>query len=507
MPLMGSALSRPDEAVVQARIFKALQEVALAAGSILDPAELADLAVDHARDLTGAWSATLVWFEAGGGVRVLADNHPESFPAIDLEPGRGMSGQILVTGDLTVVNDYPAWEHAFDWAIEGGVRSMIGVPLKVRDRPLGCLIVRSAEVDFFEAERCEMLSLLATVVAPAVLNASLSADREKQAGIFRALHELAVAASGVLEPRELARIAVERCRELLQVDATVLFHVDRQSGLLQALHDSSSDIIDHFVKPGEGAIGLAFSTRAPVAVDDYAAWEHRMSRPSARGLAAGLTHPLVAGDRAIGVVGVWSHTKRTWTENDIQILSLVAAQIGPALQRATAAMEREVQAETFRALNEVAVAAAGVLEPVELARIATERARDLAKSTGASLTWYDEEEQGLRLLAETEIGFDPSKIIPVAEAGAHGFTFEIGKPLAVADYPNWSRRVESEIGRVTSALVVGRHDAVERGLDDCALAPLALTKRLLGPLPLGDVVEHRVEEFSLTSRVPDDCKR
>jgi PAS domain S-box-containing protein len=454
MPVMGSALSRPDEAVVQARIFKALQEVALAAGSVLDPGELADLAVEHARDLIGGWSATLVWFEPGGGVRVLADNHPDSFPSIDLEPGRGMSGQVLITGELTVVNDYPAWEHAFDWAIEGGVQSMIGVPLKVRDRPLGCLIVRSAEVGHFRAELCEMLTLLASVVAPAVLNASLSAEREKQAGIFRALHELAVAASGVLEPRELARIAVEHCRELLRVDGTVLFHVDRQSGFLQPLHESTSDVVDRLVKPGEGAIGLAFSNRKPVAVDDYAAWGHRMAGPSARGLAAGLSHPLVAGDRAIGVVGVWCRTKRTWTENDIQILSLVAAQIGPALQRATAAVEREVQAETFRALNEVAVAAAGVLEPAELARIATERARDLAKSTGASLTWYDEQEQGLRLLAETEIGFDPGKIIPVAEAGAHGYAFEIGKPLAVADYPSWTRHVEAEVGRVTSALVV-----------------------------------------------------
>ena len=454
MTLMGSAVSPPNEAAVQARMFKALQEVALAAGGVLDPAELASLATEHARDLVGAWSATLVWFEPDGAVRVLADNHPEVFPNLDLEPGRGVSGQILVTGELTVVNDYVNWEHAFDWAIEGGVRSMVGVPLKVRDRPIGCLLIRSAQAGFFRPELCDMLTLLASVVAPALQNSSLSAEREKQAELFRALHELAVAASGVLEPRELARIAVERCRELLQVDGTVLFHIDRQSGYLMPLHESTSEVVDRQVKPGEGAVGLAFTLGKPIAVDDYRDWEHRLTGPASRGLASGLSHPLIAGDRAIGVVGVWSSTRRSWTENDIQILSLVAAQIGPALQRATAAMEREVQAETFRALNEVAVAAAGVLEPAELARIATERARDLAKSTGASLTWYDEQEEGLRLLAETEIKFDPGKIIPVAEAGAHGFAFETGKPLAVADYPNWSRRVESEAGRVTSALVV-----------------------------------------------------
>jgi PAS domain S-box-containing protein len=485
MPLTGSAPSRPNEAAVQARIFKALQEVALAAGTVLDPAELASLAIDHARDLVGGWSATLVWFEPGGAVQVLADNHPAVFPAVDLEPGKGMTGQILVTGELIVVNDYASWEHAFDWAVEGGVRSMIGVPLKVRDQPVGCLLVRSAEPDFFKPELCEVLTLLASVLAPAIQATHLTAEREKQAGIFRALHNLAVAASGALEPRELARIAVERCRELLQVDGTVLFHFDRQSGYLEPLHESTAEVIERKVRPGEGAIGLAFSHRKHYAVDDYAAWEHRLSGPSERGLAAGLSYPLLAGDRAIGVVGVWSETRRTWSENDVQILSLVAAQIGPALQRATAAMEREVQAETFRALNEVAVAAAGVLEPAELARIATERARQLAKSSGASLTWYDEQEQGLRLLAETEIEFDPSKIIPVADAGAHGMVFELGKPVAVADYPSWARRVPSEVARVTSALVV----------------PLQVRQRRIGTLGVSFRAHHHfvAEEIQMLS--------
>ena len=454
MPLMGSAPSRPDAVAVQARIFEALQEVALAAGGVLDPSALARLATDRARDLVGGWSATLVWFDVENSVQVLADNHPDVFPSIDLEPGRGMTGQVLLTGEIQVVNDYAAWEHAFDWAVKGGIRSVVGIPLKVQDRRLGCLMVRSAELAYFQPELVDVLVLLASVVAPAIQAASLSAERKQQARLFKALHELAVAASGVIEPRALARLAGERCRELLEVDGTVIFHFDRQSGCLEPLHESASRVVERQVKPGEGAIGLAFSNRKHYAIDDYAAWELRLPGPSGRGLASGLSYPLVAGDRAIGVVGVWSKTKRSWTENDIQILSLVAAQIGPALQTATVAKEREVQAETFRALNEVAVAAAGVLEPAELARIATQRARDLAKSSGASLTWFDEELQGLRLLASTESEFDPDLVIPTADAGAHGLVFEMGKPIAVADYPSWPRRVQSEVSKVTSVLVV-----------------------------------------------------
>jgi len=81
---MGSAPWRPTEVAVQVRIFKALQEVALAAGGDSDPAELARLAVDTARYLVGGWSASLVWFEPRGGVLVMAENHPMAFPSVDL---------------------------------------------------------------------------------------------------------------------------------------------------------------------------------------------------------------------------------------------------------------------------------------------------------------------------------------------------------------------------------------------------------------------------------------
>src|SRR5258708_32905653 len=115
MPLMGTAPSRPDETVVQARILKALQEVALAAGGVLDPTELARLAIDHARDLVGGWSATLAWVAADGNARALADNHPAVFPSVALEPGRGMTGQILLTGELTAANAYPGSGQSVGW--------------------------------------------------------------------------------------------------------------------------------------------------------------------------------------------------------------------------------------------------------------------------------------------------------------------------------------------------------------------------------------------------------
>ena len=59
MPLMGSVPTRPHDEAVQARIFKALHEVALAASGVLDPAELARLTIEHARTLLGGDTPTI----------------------------------------------------------------------------------------------------------------------------------------------------------------------------------------------------------------------------------------------------------------------------------------------------------------------------------------------------------------------------------------------------------------------------------------------------------------
>ena len=570
----------------QAHRFHVLHELAVAAGGVLDLGALARLTVDRTRDIVNGWSSTLVWFESGG-VRVLSDNHPVHFPSSGLAPGQGMSGQVRETGEMVVVDDYPAWEHAFEWAVKGGVKSMIGVPVKVQDETVGCLLVRAREIAYFKAQHRELLQLLAAQVGPAIQAAWLSAEREKQARLFRGLHDLAVSAAGVLETKELAKLAVERCRALLQVDGTVLFHYDPEEGLLVPLHETAKGVVDQSLKPGEGAIGLAFSTRRPYAVEDYKHWEHHLEGPSDRGLVSGLSYPLVAGDQAIGVLGVWTNEKRTWNESDVQILSLVAAQVGPALhtaavaeahdiqaeqlatserrlrlifdtsplviartdlkgvplevnpaveamfgytpeeavgkrpgefidraqqvddgrfemlakgdvdhhqmdqpyrrkdgstfwghttislvrdsegrpdywytiiedvtERRRAAEAVQVQADTFKALNEVAVAAAGVLEPTELARIAAERARELLGASGGSLTWFDDQRQGLRILADTEIDFDAELVLPVSRAGAQGQAWLTGAPVAIEDYHGWDKRVATEVGRVKSALVV-----------------------------------------------------
>ena len=106
-----------------------------------------------------------------------------------------------------------------------------------------------------------------------------SEDTELKARAFHALHEMAVAAAGVLDPSALARLAVNHARDLLGVDAASVFGWDADASVLRWLAHNDPHRSDDgpIIRPGEGATGLAFEQRAPVIVENYPTWEHALS--------------------------------------------------------------------------------------------------------------------------------------------------------------------------------------------------------------------------------------
>jgi hypothetical protein len=78
--------------------------------------------------------------------------------------------------------------------------------------------------------------------------------------VFEALHEIAVALGGVLEPGKLASLVVERARDLLEAGAVGLYVFDDATQTLRPLHssDAREGVPEPTVAPGEGAAGMAF---------------------------------------------------------------------------------------------------------------------------------------------------------------------------------------------------------------------------------------------------------
>jgi diguanylate cyclase (GGDEF)-like protein/PAS domain S-box-containing protein len=318
----------------RARTFAALHDVSVAAGGVLEPARLAELAVDRARDLMDADSAALVWWDpAEERLRPLADNAvpqevPASVPFDDGAVSRAFSSQ-----QPCVVSDFPVKSEAAQPAPTTGIRSVAAVPLLVRDQSFGVLVVRSRNARHFDGERMRGMSLLAAQVAPALQAAALVAERERHASAEAALRELAVAAGGVLEPSELARLAVERAVSLIGFDRAALYWWDRESGQLVSLA-ASGPAGSKRLRPGQGAAGAAFERAAPVLVQDYQDWGLATAWARRHGFQSAMAVPLMVNDSAVGAVSGYCRSKRNFSDEDVSLLSLLAAQVGPAVEAA-----------------------------------------------------------------------------------------------------------------------------------------------------------------------------
>ncbi len=216
--------------------------------------------------------------------------------------------------------------------------------------------------------------------------------RPSQTRVFQALHEVAVLVSGVRDPTELARLVVERARDLLDADKAVLHLWDEEHGVLRPLAATAAvSLSTPPIPSGQGVTGQAFSLRRPVLVRDYAQWAYALPWAIACGVQAAAAMPLLVAERAIGVLAVFFDQRGACSPEQAQALSLLAAQVAPALAAARlfeaerrARAQAEASEREARTLYRAALAIGGELDLC--ARL--ERVLDAAiELTGAKQTW------------------------------------------------------------------------------------------------------------------------
>jgi diguanylate cyclase (GGDEF)-like protein/PAS domain S-box-containing protein len=462
--------SPPPDAFTTEATLRALQDISVATNAAHDPATVAELAVARAKTLTGADGAVVFAYDAP--TRLLLPLH-ETESAIEeppCRPGQGAIGMAFKSGAPVVVDDYRTWKHALPESQVRGMVSALAVPLLSDDRPIGALGVWTyAPRDFTERET-QLLTLFAAQLAPALEGARLTEEAQAKARMFQALHEVAVASSGVFDTETLGRLVVERAVTLLGLEGAGLWWWDGDEKLLNpvAWQDAREGWTIGPYKSGEGAVGSAFAGRHEMVIEDYQGWTGAASAAKHAGVKATLAVPLLAGDRAMGAMSVWTYESRRFRREDSQLLALFAAQVAPALERTRLAAERQHQADVLRALNDVAAAASGLLEPRALAALTVDRARDIVKADSAALMWGDRARGLLIKLADN----DPDDLAPTViphDNGVVGMVYGSGKPHSVGDYANWKHAFPP---------------AVEKGIGSVAAVPLLVADQPVGGMVL-----------------------
>jgi phosphoserine phosphatase RsbU/P len=266
--------------------------------------------------------------------------------------GQGITGTAAATGRPVRVSDVSKHDSYID-AIEN-VRSEMAVPLMLQGKCVGVLDIQSRHLDYFTPEQQSILTLLASRLAVAIENARLFERVRAQAETLLLLNEVGRETSSILDVEELLRRAAEQIKRVIDYQILSIMLYDEEQKVFRHRVD-----VKHGqrvqgkmrVAASEGIVGAAAELKASVLVPDVTVDpRYLMVNPETR---SELAIPMLHKGKVIGVLDLESPQLNNFTEDHVQTLSILCANLAIALENARlyeqvardeARLERDLQA-------------------------------------------------------------------------------------------------------------------------------------------------------------------
>jgi K+-sensing histidine kinase KdpD len=271
--------------------------------------------------------------------------------------GRGFAGRVAADGRPVVLNAVDEAELFNPILREKGIKSLLGVPLVVRDEVIGVLHVGSLVPREFGQADVDLLQLVADRAAIAIEHARLYESERAARVRLEYVQEITDAALAHLDLDDLLAVLLPRIRAILGADtcAVLLLDEPRRELVARAAVGIEEEVERGVRVPvGRGFAGRVAAARRPVVVDDVDRADVHNSILSETGIKSLLGVPLVARDEVTGVLHVGSLTHRRFSTVDTQLLQLVAERVALAIERAR--LHEEVILLDQLKLNFVAIA-------------------------------------------------------------------------------------------------------------------------------------------------------
>jgi sigma-B regulation protein RsbU (phosphoserine phosphatase) len=266
--------------------------------------------------------------------------------------GQGITGTAAATGHSVRVGDVtqdPRYINAIDT-----VRSELAVPLMFRGTCIGVLDIQSRQPDYFTKDQQNILTLLASRLAIAIENARLFQKERAQGETLMVLTEVSREISSILDVEELLRRAAELVKRVIDYQiVSIMLYDDEQKVFRHRLDVKHGQRVQGKLRvaASEGIVGAAATLREPVLVPDVTADErYLLVNPETR---SELAIPMLHKGKVIGVLDLESPQLNYFTEEHVQTLSILAANLAVSLENARlyeqvakdeARLERDLQA-------------------------------------------------------------------------------------------------------------------------------------------------------------------
>src|SRR4051794_25602959 len=260
--------------------------------------------------------------------------HSPEVEKLRIKVGDGIVGRAAQRREPVLVPDVTRFDGYIN--AHPGVCSELAIPLIVKNRVIGVLDLQATQPGYFTDEHQRFLAVIASRIAIAVENARLYTRVSRQAKNLTLLSDISREVTSILNLDELFKSIADRLAGLINYQMFSILLLDPTRQVLQhrfSLRFQESIQIKHDIPLDRGLVGYAARNREAVLVPDVSKDPRYIElNPETR---SELCVPLIYKDEVIGILDL-EHTRRGFfTDDHMQTIRTMAAQIAIAIENAT----------------------------------------------------------------------------------------------------------------------------------------------------------------------------
>src|SRR5215207_20393 len=367
--------------------FETAAEIARDISSSLDLDELLEKAVELIRSRFDFYHAAIFLKDLPGefvAIREATGDAGAQLKRAGHKLGIGSKsvvGYAAGQGEPLIVNDTTRDNRYYANPLLPETRAEAALPLKVSDRIVGVLDVKSKQAYAFSDENLRTLQILADQLAIAVVNTELFAETQEHLAQHRLLHHITTTAASGTTLDEALQSAVNGLQVTLGGDRVSILLADREKKVLRvrAAVGYASNVFDIRIPLGSGITGWAASHRRTLRINNVLQdTRYIEGSPNTR---SEMAIPLLYRSELLGVLNVESEQLSAYGENDEELLGTLGGSLAAIIANARLLEQIRSQAERERILFEISDK---IRRTTDMETILATTASELTRAVGAS---------------------------------------------------------------------------------------------------------------------------
>ena len=322
-----------------------LHQISQSISSTLDLDQVLRQIVELVIDVTHGDACLLYLLDEAGDnlvLRASKNPHPRLIGKIAMKVGEGITGWVAQEAQPVAIPRHASKDTRFKFfqtLPEDKYEAFLSVPIVAppADRVIGVINVQHRKSHRHSESEMTLLSILGHQVGGAIENARLYQETALRSTQISTLAEVGqiIASGRYLE--EMLQLIVNIIAKMMQARVCSIMLVDAQKNelVIQAAKASSEE---YWRKPnlkiGNSLISRVVKEKAPLMVRDVTKEEGYQYPELAtkEGVRSLLSVPMILKNHVIGVLNVYSADERSFSNEDLRLLSTVADQVSLAFE-------------------------------------------------------------------------------------------------------------------------------------------------------------------------------